>query len=76
MPSLRHDALLFLSDAPEHTSSVLCSDKSDDSMPLIKFARKLAESASEHRSTAAIESQGVGQEQDEQDQVRVTASRL
>lgn len=48
----------------------MCRDKPDSSMPLIKFACKLAETATESRNTAGVETQAMRPEEDEQELVR------
>ena len=48
---------------------MLCRDKANDSMPLIKFARKLAEAASENRNAAELEAQVVDMQEGEPEQV-------
>jgi hypothetical protein len=44
----------------------MCSDTPDSSMPLIKFARKLAETVTEKQSRAELESQDMAQDEDKE----------
>lgn len=48
---------------------MLRRDKADNAMPLIKFARKLAETASENRNAAELEAQVVDMQEGEPEQV-------
>lgn len=66
-PLIRYVRVYFAAEGTH--GFTLCSDRPDSSMPLIKFARKLAETATETKSTAEVEEPVMDVEEDEKELV-------